>query len=260
MTMTPNKAQAAEPEEIEIERMDEELDVSDRMSGTSGIGTKYWRIAARNSVDSQVADHFGQFYTKNEEGEYIFSPKIRAIILESRYRAARFGENDQVACRSYGDGKGTSGQTCKNCQYNSFIENAVPRDKKCKNSIILLCIPTDDYNAEPYFVQITAGGIRAYKDFAADIQNKKNRPVFSIGTEIGTVEHVEAKNKWFIPTFRPVLDLKADINVLRSIRIAESKRFEAPATTEGSAPGNGASYQDGDMLHGDDEDPFVGMK
>jgi hypothetical protein len=244
--------QTPDPADIFAGQPATELDPSDRAGGTSAPGTKFYGIAQSQGGNVQKIQNAGQFYTKNEDGELEFYSTLDVVILDAGPRSTRF-EDDHVACKSY-DGKvGLNGQSCKTCQYNYFTENNIPKDQKCKNSRILLCVPADDWNAEPFFFQISPSGIKDWQKYATELQNRYKRPVFSVITRISTVARKENKGVAYVPVFTPKKALEAEeIKALREIRIAESYRFKAPD----DETSNGTAVDSKPVGNGDFIDPF----
>lgn len=177
------KTETAKPTEPEQDVFagseDVEFDESDRATGTNAPGTPYYAIAQSQGKNAEKIKHAGQFFVKDEEGKLQFFSDLQVIILESGPQSTRFTDDDNVACRSYDGRTGQSGQLCKDCKWNFFRENEIPKTDKCKNAIRFLCLPADNPDAEPFFVQINPSGIKDWKKYAFWLQNTKKRPVFS---------------------------------------------------------------------------------
>ena len=254
----PAEEETSAGEALNLGGFEGEMDVSDRAGGTGQKITSYFAVAQRLSDKPKVAEQAGKFYTKNDEGNYEFYDSLDVVTLESSNRGVRF-ENGNVACRSY-DGKvGTCGKTCKDCDYHQFKENNISKEKKCKGSMLILCLPADDWTKEPFFLQISAGNIRDWKDYASDLQNRHKRPVFSVVTRITTTEKKFDLGKSFVCQFKPIkaLNGKEQYYMLRDIRMAESYRFkpaEEAETVTGSAPANGHAAE---AEFASERDPFV---
>jgi hypothetical protein len=244
---------------------EEDLDPSDCATGTSTSSTKFFAIAQNQGKNRDKIQHAGQFYSKNDDGVFEFFENLDVIILESGFRSTRF-DDDKVACRSYDGKTGSCGKKCREeCQYYFFAENAIAKDQKCKNSILLLCVPAADWATEPFFLQCSPSAIKDWKKFAFEMQRRFKRPVFSAITRLTTTLREEKQGMAYCPVFTPVKALTAaETAKLREIRQAEVYRYKAPeegtdpATSfEEPAAGTSASFQDGGMLHGDEDDPFV---
>ena len=235
-----------------------EMDESDRAGGTGQRITNYFMVAQRGSDKPQVAEQAGKFYFKNDEGDYEFYNSLDVIALESINRGVRFADG-AVACRSY-DGKvGTCGKTCKECEYHQFIENNIPKEKKCKGSMVILCLSADNEEAEPFFLQIGAGNIRDWKDYASELQNRHSRPIFSVITRITTVEKKFDLGKSFVAEFKAIkaLNSKEDYYRLRDRRVAESYRFKPQEAAEGVAAAEVTNGHDAPAADVVERDPFV---
>ncbi len=242
------------PDEVFTGAEEVELDDSDRLTGTGGVGTRFFAIAQSQGANIEKVENAGKFFTKNDDGNLEFYDSLDVVILESQPRRTRF-EDDHVACKSYGGLTGSDGQECKACKYNPFKENEIPEKDRCKNSYVVLCVPADDIHAEPFFLQIGASGIRDFKDYAAMLQNKYKRPVFSAVTKISVIRRKNNHNSLtFVPVFKPVKALSADETAnLRNIRIVESHRFKP---VDESTPTGAAIAKAEAEAVASDRDPF----
>ncbi len=222
-----------------------ELDVSDRAGGTGEAGTTYYGICQRMSRTSKIADNPGKFHHKDDEGEIVIDDLLKVVILDSASRRTRFSAEGSVACRSNDGYKGQSGYLCETCEFSAFNrESKIDKDLRCKSSMLLLCLDAENQANEPFFLQITAGGIKDYRIYAAEIQNRYKRPLFSCVTKILTIERVgKSTGKSFVPVFTAIKPFGVDeTNLMREIRISESTRFrggsesDRPIDTEHSDP------------------------
>lgn len=226
---TPKSAEETKPtvDVFNDDPYDGELDAEDRAGGTSAPGTQFYGITQNQGTDVQKIAHAGQFYTKDKEGNLLFFTSLDVVILDAAPRSTRF-EDDHVACKSYDNKTGNDGQTCKECKYFFFRENDVKKEDKCRNSMILLCIPADDYTAEPFFLQISASAFKDWRKYANDVQNVHNRPIFSMVTRVTTILRKEGPGLAYMPVFTPIKGIKSDVVTLREIRKANKYRFDAP--------------------------------
>jgi hypothetical protein len=232
-----------------------EFDESDRAGGTSGIGTRFCGIAQNTGTDVEKLSNAGKFFIKNEEDELVFSESLDVVMLESQRRGTRF-ENDRPVCRSYGGIVSMSGQKCASCPYNRFIKNDVSDKLKCNGKYVVLCVPADNWHAEPFFFSIGAGAIRDYKDYACELQEKRKRPIFSVVTRITSLLRDNGhQNMNYVPVFTPIKALdENDTANLRNLRIAESHRFK-PIEETASQTASAAIEAESDAAG--DRDPFV---
>jgi hypothetical protein len=233
-----------------------EFDESDRAGGTSGIGTRFCGIAQNTGTNVEKLSNAGKFFIKNEEDELVFSESLDVVMLESQRRGTRF-ENDSVVCRSYGGVVSMSGQKCASCPYNRFIKNDVPDGQKCNGKYVVLCVPADNWHAEPFFFSVGAGAIRDYKDYARELQEKHKRPIFSVVTRITTLLRDNGhKSMNYVPVFTPIKALdENDTANLRNLRIAESHRFKPIEETASSQAASATIEAEADAAG--DRDPFV---
>ena len=254
MTTDKNAKPAEEEVDIFANAEQVEIDESDRLSGTSTIGTKFIGICQNQGTNVQKLEAAGKFFTKNDEGELEFYETLEVIMLESQRRGTRF-EDKSVVCRSYGGIVGQNNEKCASCEYSPFVKNDIPQTAKCKGSYVVLCVPADNWHAEPFFFQVGAGAIKDFKDYASDLQNKHKRPVFSVVTRITTVRRDNGHGSLnFVPVFKPIKALGAeDTANLRNLRIAEAKRFNP---IDESTP-TGAAMAAEEAAASGDRDPFV---
>ena len=216
----------------------EALEVSDRAGATYPPGTRFWTIVqiAPGMAKAKLA-HAGEFCTKNEEGELEFLPRLEVVVLQSGPRSTRF-EAQHVACRSYDGVTGQSGKDCrKECEYYWFRENNIESQDKCKNSRLLLCVPSGALWEEPFFLQISPAGIQDWQKYASWLQDQKHRPVFACTTQITTEQRKMGKGTPYVPVFRPIRALDpGDLAVMRDRRVRESYRFKAPDAALAAMP------------------------
>lgn len=204
-----------------------EMDESDRAGGTGSQGTPYFGICQRQSDNSIKADNAGKFFTTTNEGVIEIHDKLEVVTLQSCPRATRFGDQNQVVCRSYDGQAGSSGRNCRDCEYYSFSDSKVPKERRCKNSYVLLCTSADDLDAEPFFLQITPAGIKDWRSYAGELQNRYRRPIFSVITKITTVERRANLGKSFVPVFEAVKAFNnAETARIREVRKREAYRFD----------------------------------
>jgi len=229
----------------------EPLDPSDRAGGTTAGGTPYYAIAQDMGTNRTKRDNKGKFWTKDDEGEYCFFDKLRVVMLDSRRTRVRF-EDDKPACRSRDGVKGQYGVTCNKCEYDPFNKTSTVADKlRCKSCMSVLCIFADQIEGEgpePFFLQLSAGGIKDYLDYASMLQDQYKRPLFSAITEIVTAERESHNNLHFVPVFTALKALTPELTArMRALRIAESVRFDPEGTSTTSEYGEPADDPDSDL-------------
>jgi hypothetical protein len=231
-----------------------EIDPSDRMGGTGGIGTKFVGLAQNAGTNVQKLEAAGKFFTKNDEGELIFFDDLKVIMLESQRRATRFVDNKPV-CKSYGGLTGPNGEKCSTCEYSSFIKNSIPSDDKCRGSYVVLCVNADDVHGEPFFLQIAAGAIADFKKYASELQNKYKRTAFSVVTKVTSVRRDNGHGSLsFVPVFKGIKILTTGETAgMRYKRVAEFARF---SPIDESTP-TGAAMAQAEAATSGDRDPFV---
>ncbi len=208
------------------------LDPSDRAGGTFQPGLDYWRLVQITpGMDELKLIHPGEWHTKNSDGIFEFQKAMNVIILESRPRLTRF-EAEHIACRSHDGAKGPEGQDCRaTCEYFPFRVNTIPKQDKCRGSMVLLCVSADEPLADSFFVELSASGIADWREYASWLQDQKHKPVFACSTKITSVARKQGGGKPYVPVFRPLAALPADLLVeMRDRRIADSRYLDAPGT------------------------------
>ena len=224
--MAKQATETERKETSELTRFNQELDPSDRAGGTSMPGTQFYGICQRRSENETKVNNPGKFFTKNEDGDIEIVDKLEVVVLDSSPRSTRFSDDGQVVCRSYDGLTGMSGKECRNCEYFAFSDSNVSRENRCKNSYVLLCVQAADWHEEAFFAQIPPSGIRDWKVFANDLQNRYKRPVFSVRTTITTEERKAKIGKSFVPVFTVTEAYTIEqTEVLREVRNVEARRF-----------------------------------
>jgi hypothetical protein len=245
----------------------EELDPSDIVGGTEGPQSRYWSICQSGGKNIEKIKHAGEWVSKDEDGNYIFKPQLRVVILEAGYRLTHWRDG-AVDCRSYDGIQSINGNLCKECPNRPF--GSADYNDQCKSSCVLLAtedLKGDDPEKEPFIIQISAAGIKYWKKYAKEVQWRYKRPVFSVVSLVGTQNIQTKQSLIFAPTFTAIDVLDADaVEYMRDLRMSEYIRIN-PAKIDPPAPPQAqkaepqtnqknAEVKSADLLNLDD--PFAG--